>query len=116
MTPRKRWLSEQCSITPVSPALYGPKQEGSSQELGRDEAHAVQPSSWPHVALSLVQRPVAAQRAPRAAQMGRGQCAETADRVSWPDGTKIIGIDPGFGAKGATMELTPFVVHLAQTL
>jgi len=35
---------------------------------------------------------------------------------SWPDGTKIMGIDPGFGAKGATVELTPFVVHLAHTL
>jgi hypothetical protein len=35
---------------------------------------------------------------------------------AWPDGTKIIGIDPGFGAKGATVELTPLVVHLAHTL
>ena len=35
---------------------------------------------------------------------------------SWPDGTKIIGIDPGFGVKGSIVELTPFVVHLAHTL
>jgi hypothetical protein len=35
---------------------------------------------------------------------------------TWPDGTKIIGIDPGFGGKGASVELTPFVLHLVYRL